>query len=208
MAEKKDTSKKWEKVAEQAESEGKDPDDEILAEMKEAALKKPVPLVDDEHSLSYEDLQTQVEKETARAEEYHDKFLRLQADLENIRRRAKRDVEDAHKYGVTRLVEALLPVVDSLERGLEIDAEENGAIKAMREGMELTLKMFLDVMAKNGLEQINPMGQPFDPAHHEAISMQDGGDAEPNTVLTVVQKGYLLNERVVRPAMVVVAKKG
>ncbi len=139
-----------------------------------------------------------------------DEVLRAQAEIQNIHRRAERDVVNAHKYGQEKLIKELLAVVDSIERGLQTLDEQGGemtaAVKTLRDGSELTLKMFLDTLAKFQVKQINPHGEPFNPQFHEAISMVPNPDVEPNSVIAVVQKGYTLSERLVRPAMVVVAK--
>ena len=121
-----------------------------------------------------------------------------------MKRRAQLDVEKAHKFALDKFVESLLPVVDSLELGLKNAAEGDEANAAMREGMELTLKLMIDTLAKNGVEQLNPMGEPLDPNYHQAITMIPNPEMQPNTVMDVVQKGYALNGRCVRPAMVVV----
>lgn len=139
-----------------------------------------------------------------------DETLRAQAEIQNIRRRAERDVANAHKFGQEKLIKELLAVVDSLERGIQtVDEQEGeleGTAKTLRDGSELTLKMFLDVLAKFQVKQIDPVGEPFDPQFHEAMSMVESPDAEPNSVIAVMQKGFTLNERLVRPAMVVVSK--
>ncbi len=139
-----------------------------------------------------------------------DEALRAQAEIQNIRRRAERDVESAHKYGQEKLVKDLLAVVDSLERGIQAIDEQQGeldpSVKTIRDGSELTLKMFLDTLARFQIKEINPLGEPFDPKFHEALSMVPNPDAEPNSVMAVVQKGFTLHDRLVRPAMVVVVK--
>ena len=133
-----------------------------------------------------------------------DQFLRATAEVQNIKRRAQLDVEKAHKFALDKFVESLLPVVDSLELGLKNAADTDDANTGMREGMELTLKLMIDTLAKNGVEQLNPIGEPLDPNYHQAITMLPNPEMEPNTVMDVVQKGYTLNGRCVRPAMVVV----
>lgn len=138
--------------------------------------------------------------------ESHNKLLLSHAELENIRRRAKQDVEKAHKYGLDNFVKGLLPVIDSLEHALE-NAKKAKSEKAMVEGVELTLKNFLDVLEKFGVKQIYPLGKPFDPQFHEAMTMVEDPKAKPNTVVEVFQRGYELNGRLVRPARVVVSKK-
>jgi molecular chaperone GrpE len=135
-----------------------------------------------------------------------DQALRVAADLQNVRRRAEQDVEKAHKFALERFANDLLPVVDSLERGLELTNPDDEAIKAVREGLELTLKLFQDTFKRYQLEALDPHGAPFSAEHHQAMAMQESELTEPNTVLKVFQKGYLLNGRLLRPAMVVVSK--
>ncbi|MEX6504231.1 nucleotide exchange factor GrpE [Pseudomonas zhanjiangensis] len=144
-----------------------------------------------------------LEEELAAAQ---DQALRMAADLQNVRRRAEQDVEKAHKFALEKFAGDLLPVIDSLERGLELSSPEDQSIKAVREGMELTLKLFQDTFKRYQLEAIDPHGEPFNPEHHQAMAMQESAEAEPNSVLKVFQKGYLLNGRLLRPAMVVVSK--
>ncbi len=152
-----------------------------------------------------ETLRKELEEARARADEYWQRILRLQADLENLRKRASRDVENAHKYGLDKFITDLLPVKDSLELGVAAAEAESDTDK-IREGVELTLKMFKDVLAKHGVSEVDPLGEKFDPALHQAMSMVENAEVEPNTVLTVMQKGYLLNDRLIRPAMVMVSK--
>jgi molecular chaperone GrpE len=135
-----------------------------------------------------------------------DQSLRMAADLQNVRRRAEQDVEKAHKFALEKFANDLLPVVDSLERGLELSSPDDEAIKAVREGMELTLKLFGDTLKRHQLEALDPHGAPFNPEHHQAMAMQESTHVEPNSVLKVFQKGYMLNGRLLRPAMVVVSK--
>jgi molecular chaperone GrpE len=136
-----------------------------------------------------------------------DHLLRVQAEAENVRRRAHRDVENAHKFALEKFCGELLPVIDSLEKAVEIARKGDAAeVTAIAEGVELSLRMFLGVMAKAGVEQVNPLGEPFDPQRHEAMAMVPNPHAEPNSVMDVMQKGYLLNGRLVRAAMVVVSK--
>ncbi|MBS9761919.1 nucleotide exchange factor GrpE [Pseudomonas mosselii] len=135
-----------------------------------------------------------------------DQSLRAAADLQNIRRRAEQDVEKAHKFALEKFAGDLLPIIDSLERGLELSNADDETIKPMREGIELTLKMFQDTLKRYNLEAIDPHGQPFNAEHHQAMAMQESAEVEPNSVLNVFQKGYLLNGRLLRPAMVVVSK--
>ena len=126
------------------------------------------------------------------------------AELDNVRRRAEREVANAHRYGLEKLINSLLPVVDSLEQALQL--AEKSEDPAMHEGLELTMKLFLDALAKYDVQQLNPQGELFDPQQHEAMTMQESADVVPNTVLAVFQRGYMLNDRVIRPARVIVAK--
>jgi len=131
---------------------------------------------------------------------------RAQAEIQNIRRRAEQDVEKAHKFGLEKFATELLPVVDSLERAIEASQGDDDKTRAIREGVEMTLGLFLSSLEKFNVEQLNPQGEAFNPEHHQAMSMVPAEGVEPNTVVAVVQKGYLLNGRLVRPAMVMVAK--
>lgn len=141
----------------------------------------------------------------AEIENLKDQMLRVQADAQNIRRRAEQDVEKAHKFGVEKFANEMLPIVDSLERAIEAFGEDEN-LKPMREGVEMTMNMFLSGLAKFQMEQVNPKGETFDPALHQAMSMVPVPDTPANTVVEVMQKGYTLHGRLVRPAMVVVAK--
>ena len=141
----------------------------------------------------------------AKAEENWDKYLRTAAELENVRKRAARDVEHAHKFALERFSADLLSVCDSLEMALA--AEGGPSIESLKEGSEATLKLLLGTLQRFGIEELDPHGEPFDPNHHEAISMQPSDDVEPGSVVTVFQKGYALNGRLLRPARVVVASE-
>ncbi|WP_101675494.1 nucleotide exchange factor GrpE [Alloalcanivorax mobilis] len=132
--------------------------------------------------------------------------IRAQAEIQNVRRRAERDVDGARKFALEKFAGDLLTVADSLERGLSTLDPDNQALAPAREGLELTLKVLLDVFNRYNLEQIDPQGQPFNPEHHEAMTMVPAPDAEPNTVIEVLEKGYQLNGRLIRPARVVVSK--
>ena len=135
-----------------------------------------------------------------------DQVLRVQAEMQNVRRRAERDVENAHKYALDKFTADLLPVVDNLERALATIDSSDEAQKGVSEGLELTLKSFMEVLARHKVEAIDPAGQPFDADLHQAVSMVPNPDLEANTVMDVFQKGYTLNGRLVRPAMVVVSQ--
>lgn len=161
---------------------------------------------DDESAAAGEEERIREAVEAALAEQ-RDLVLRAQAEVQNMRRRCEQDVEKAHRFALERFSGELVTVVDNLERALaavpETDSEQ---VKALQEGVELTLKGFLEVLGRFNVVQIDPRGEPFDPAFHEAVATVPDPDSEPNTVLEVFQKGYSLNGRVIRPAMVVVAK--
>jgi molecular chaperone GrpE len=142
----------------------------------------------------------------AAAQEEKDRALRIAAEMENLRRRSALDVEKAHKFALEKFSGELLPVIDSLERALELSDRENEALKPTLEGVDLTLRSMLSTVAKFGVEAINPLGEPFDPNRHQAISMVENGQVAPNSVIAVMQKGYELNGRIIRPAMVMVAR--
>jgi molecular chaperone GrpE len=144
-----------------------------------------------------------IEELKAKADENWDRYLRAAAELDNVRKRAVRDVENARKFALENFGRDLLDVRDSLEMGLA--AADSADAEALREGSEATLKLLETVMERFGVEQIDPEGEPFDPELHEAMTMQPSADAEPNSVLTVIQKGYSLNGRLLRPARVIVA---
>jgi len=139
------------------------------------------------------------------AAEFREQFLRTAAELENVRRRAARDVENAHRYGVERFAREMLAVLDSLEMGREAarGAGEGGAVA---EGMDATLRLLVSVLEKFGVTPIEAEGQPFDPEAHEAIMTQPSAEAQPDTVISVVQQGYRIHDRLLRPARVIVAR--
>lgn len=152
-------------------------------------------------------LEAEIAQLMAKVNEQAETVLRAQAEMQNVRRRAERDVEHAHKYSLDKFGADLLPVIDSLERAMDAaDQIDNEAVKAMRDGVELTLKMFVDTLAKHGMQQLNPVGQPFNPEFHQAMTMVPHAELPPNSVLAVMQRGYVLNGRLVRPAMVVVTR--
>lgn len=157
-------------------------------------------------SPSLEEIHLLLEDARSKADDHYNEVLRARADLDNMRKRAARDVENAHKFALEGFAKELLPVKDSLELGLSAAREAEGSHEKVVEGMELTLKMLTAAMEKFNIHEINPVGQPFDPERHQAMVTQPSDEYEPNTVITVYQKGYLLNDRLVRPAMVVVAQ--
>ncbi|MDH5612183.1 MAG: nucleotide exchange factor GrpE [Gammaproteobacteria bacterium] len=138
-----------------------------------------------------------------KAEENWELLLRSKAEMENLRRRTQIDLENAHKYGIERFVSELLPVMDSMELGLAV---ENASTESLREGMTLTLNMVNQMFEKFNIKMIDPVNEPFNPELHQAMTAQPTDEFEPNTVIAVMQKGYLLNDRLVRPAMVMVSK--
>ncbi len=147
-------------------------------------------------------LEAQLEYAQAKATENWDQYLRSKAEIDNLRRRNIKDVENAHKYGIEKFVNELLPILDAMGMGL---AAEDASPESMREGMQMTLNMMDKMMEKLGIEEIDPLNEPFDAAKHQAMALQPS-DAAPNTVIAVMQKGYALNERLIRPAMVMVSK--
>lgn len=159
----------------------------------------------DEVSEEGTDLLQENERLKMEVRESVDKALRATAELENIRKRTSRDIENAHKYALERFVNELLPVIDSMELGINASQSAED-IESLREGMDLTLKKLFDCLEKFGVKAIDPTGEKFDPDWHEAVSMQELEGSDSGQVVTVMQKGYELNGRLVRPAMVVVAK--
>ena len=150
-----------------------------------------------------DDVVAKLEEELTAA---RDAVLRAQADAQNVVRRAEQDVEKARKFALERFCAELLPVVDSLERALETTTGDHEIVKPIAEGVQLTLKSFQDALKKFHIEAVDPAGEPFDPQLHQAMSLVENNDVEPNTVIAVMQKGYTLNSRLVRPAMVMVSK--
>jgi len=150
------------------------------------------------------DLEAQLRAAEARVEEFRNAHLRTAAELENYRRRAARELESARQYGSERLAGGLLPVIDSLELGLS-NADRSDAA-TLAEGQRATLRLLVKALQDAGITEIDPAGQPFDPEQHEAMAMQPSAEQPPDTVLTVVQKGYVLNGRLLRPARVIVAR--
>ncbi|HEH9426626.1 TPA: nucleotide exchange factor GrpE [Aeromonas sobria] len=152
------------------------------------------------------ELEAQLEAAQQSSLEERERAIRAVAEMENHRRRAAQDVEKAHKFALEKFAGELLPVLDNLERAIELADKENEALKPMIEGVELTLKSMQSGVAKFGLVALDPTNQPFDPNAHQAMSMVPSADVAPNTVIAVMQKGYELNGRVIRPAMVMIAK--
>ena len=150
-----------------------------------------------------EEMVTQLQEDLMAA---RDGALRAQADAQNVKRRAEQDVETARKFALEQFTKDLLPVVDNMERALASTEGDDALMKPVAEGVELTLKSLLDALQKYKIEPVDPEGEPFDPQFHQAMSMVPNPDVEPNTVIAVMQKGYTLNGRLMRPAMVMVSK--
>jgi molecular chaperone GrpE len=182
--------------------------DKDSEEMKEE-MKEETPVAADdagEEQASSENLTLMLEDARSKADEHWNNLVRAKAEIDNLRKRHERDLENAHKYALERFVAELLAVRDSMELGLSAAQEQGADVEKLLEGTELTLKLFSDVMERFDVVQIDPQGEPFDPDLHQAMSMQPRDDVAPNTVVTVVQKGYTLNGRLVRPAMVIVSQ--
>lgn len=172
-----------------------------------------VSAVDDEHPAaelldhaSYQELQKQLTEAEEKASQYWERMLRMQAEAENTQRRVERDVANAHKFALEKFALELLPVVDSLERAISAHNQDESGVGSLLDGVSLTLKMLTTAMEKFGIEQLDPKGQLFNPELHQAVSTQVDPEVSPNTVISVLQKGYLLNKRLIRAALVVVAK--
>jgi len=155
---------------------------------------------------SYEALQTKLTDTEEKAEKLRDQLLRMQAEIENIHRRSRQDVANAHKFALEKFILELLPVIDNLERAIAAHITDESGAGTLLDGVSLTLKMFRTTLEKWDVEEINPLNQPFNPEFHQAVSMQKDPKIKPGTVLNVLQKGYLLNKRLIRPALVVVAQ--
>jgi molecular chaperone GrpE len=159
-------------------------------------------------SPSHQELLQKLDEADAKANQYWERILRMQAESENVARRAERDLANAHKYALDKFVAELIPIVDSLELCVNSVTKKDleGPVKAIIDGVNLTLKMFYTAMDKFGVKQVNPIAEAFDPEFQQAISMQYEPNVKPGTVISVLQKGYTLNSRLVRPALVVVSK--
>lgn len=157
-------------------------------------------------ALSPEELIDRLDQAEKKASENWDQLLRTKAEMDNIRRRTQKDLENAHKYALEKFIGELLAVKDSLELGVNAALQENATVDSLREGSELTLSMLASVFEKFNVVELNPEGEKFNPDHHQAMSIQPTDEMEPNSVMAVIQKGYLLNDRLVRPAMVMVSK--
>lgn len=191
-----------------ADSAIKDTIDEIVAEAVANAEAGDVP-ADQADDGQADSLESKVAALTEQLADAKDDQLRVQAEMQNLRRRAERDVESAHKFGLEKIINGLLPVLDNLDRAIGAVPEESAGddgVKALLEGVELTRKTAIDVLTRFSVAVVEPFGEPFDPQFHEAMTMVPSATAEPNSVIDVLQKGYTLNGRLLRAAMVVIAK--
>jgi molecular chaperone GrpE len=161
--------------------------------------------VSDTEELASSKVGEEIELLRKQVDENQDKFIRAAAELENFRKRAGREVENARRYGIERLAQALLPIRDSLEAGLS--SVEQADVEALLNGEKAMLRLLDSAFEQAGIEELDPQGEPFDPAKHEAMTLAPSEIAEPNTVLTVVQKGYAMHDRLLRPARVIVAQE-
>jgi len=184
--------------------------EEVIEEVEEHAQEDEISAETDTEvataEITIESLSEQIETLKTQVADSLDKAVRAQAELDNVRKRTTRDVENAHKYALDKFINELLPVLDSMELGI-IASVEGEDVNSLREGLELTLKMFCSSLEKSGVHPVNPQkGDKFNPDQHEAVTVQEVDDAESGVVVTTLQKGYELNGRLIRPAMVIVAK--
>ena len=192
------TEKDWQKIKEQHDV------DEVELDHVEAEVQDVDESVALDHP-TYDLLEQKLTLAEQKAHENWEKLVRSMAEVDNIRRRAERDISNAHRYALDKFVHTLLPVADSLEHAIDLALKQQDT--AMHEGLDITMKLLLDALEKAEVRQINPQGQTFDPQLHEAMSIQENNEVAPNTVLVVFQKGYTLNDRIIRPARVVVSKE-
>jgi len=174
----------------------------VLSPENESQNEEEVPLSE----MTKDQLIEKISEVQALADANMDSYLRSQAEMENMKKRFQKDKQELIKYGNETLTKQLLPVADNLEKALDHSKDEN-SLEALREGVDLTLKGLINVLEKSGLEVVQAVGEPFDPNFHEAVSEQADNSAAPGTVIQELQKGYLLNQRLIRPAMVIVNKK-
>lgn len=172
----------------------------------EEALESAEEALEDAQETVTKDVESLLAETRIEADKHKDMALRIQADMENLRRRTRIDIESAHKYALDKFVNALIPAMDSMEMGMEASSKEDASIESIREGIEMTFKQLLDVLGQFNVERVDPKGEKFNPELHEALTMIPSPDHESNTVVDVIQKGYTLNERLVRAARVIVAQ--
>ncbi|MCC5853083.1 MAG: nucleotide exchange factor GrpE [Alkalimonas sp.] len=181
------------------------PEEDVQAQTSPEQAEQDTVEVSSEQSV-IDKLEAEIAQLRKQVAEQQDAMLRIKAEAENTKRRASQDVEKAHKFALEKFANDLLPVMDNLERALGFIDKDNETMNSVAEGVELTLKSFLDTVGKFGVQQLDPQGQPFNPEQHQAMSMMETADVAPNTVTFVMQKGYELNGRLLRPAMVGVSK--
>lgn len=162
--------------------------------------------INDDEVLVIQDLEQQLQEATAKADDNYDQFLRARAEMENLRRRTDRELTNAHKYAVEKFAKELLAVLDSLQLGVQASESDDPEVVKLREGGELTLKLLLAMMEKFNIKPVGEVGERFDPEYHQAMTTQPSADTEPDTVLQVMQKGYQIHDRLLRPALVIVSK--
>ena len=196
------TPKDWEEITEQAVTD----EPPVASKVSEAEMDETPTLGGALEHPSYKALEEKLTEMEAKAHENWDKAVRAVSELDNFRKRAERDISNTHKYSIEKFAAALIPVIDSLEQATVASQQVGQDVTSLRQGVELTLQMFNGVLEKFSIEILEPVGQPFDPNHHEAMTMQPAPDVAPNTVIQVLQKGYKLNDRLLRPARVIVAK--
>ena len=182
------------------------PASDTAAEQLQEAASSDARAEGDQLPLEHGELSALLEDARDKADEHWNQCLRLQADIENLRKRSERDLANAHKFALERFAQELLPVRDSLEMGIAAFTAENADPDKLSEGVALTLQMLTSALEKFAITEVNPQDERFDPDFHQAMTTQERADVEPNTVVTVVQKGYLLNDRLIRPAMVIVSR--
>ena len=192
---------------EEANNEGVEACDEQSGQAQTSADEPNIePSADEQAGSKLESLQAEIDALKQELADTKDQALRTVADAQNVKRRAEKDIETARKYALEKFAGELLEVVDNLERALDSVNPNDEIIKPLAEGVQLTQKSLVDVLAKFNVEQLDPLGEPFDPQFHQAMSMVENPDVEPNTITLVMQKGYSLAGRLLRPAMVMVAK--
>lgn len=187
---------KWEKVVPREEREG----EQLPTEVQEEAAAEAA-------EYSYEELLMLYKEAKTKSEQHWDQFIRSEAEFKNFQNRVEKRIAETHKFAAEKILTDLLPVMDSLQQGLEQSHQDlTDAVKGMREGMELTLKMLDNVLTRYGVTSVNPLNETYDPHLHEALTMQEVAGVKSGQVITVIQKGYTLHGRVIRPARVIVAK--
>ena len=174
-------------------------DEEKGSELESEAKEKPLT------KMTKPELLEKIEELQEESKNNYDLYLRSQAEIENIKKRNKKDKEDWIKYANETLIKEMLPVIDNLEKAIS-HSQNEGSLEALKEGVALTLKGFMDTLMKSGLEEVKAKGEPFDPAFHHAVSQEERNDIESGIILEELQKGYTLNDRLIRPAMVVISK--